>query len=93
MLGMILSIVVVVGMTALYPVVTVHATSTFEDLGRDIDRAGDNYQAGQRDGEEAGENDYPNRDSSCPGEPLSAYCIGYGLGYGRGWNAAKTLAD
>jgi hypothetical protein len=73
--------------------VNVLASSGFEGLGRDVDNALAENQRGSKDGEEQGEDDYPNYNPECPGEPLSAYCLGWGGGYSRGWNAAKTTAD
>ena len=65
----------------------------FEGLGRDIDNSIGDYQRGDNDGEEAGEDDYPNFDSDCPSGESMAYCGGYLVGYNRGFSAARTTSD
>ena len=87
----ILAIVAVMAATSTLTQQNVKASNFFQDLGESIDDASDDYKEGDRDGENAGEDDYPNFNSTCPPHDGLAYCAGYTLGYGRGFNAAKIV--
>lgn len=61
----------------------------FENLGKDIDDAGRQYQQGSQDGRQAGVN---GDSKDCPKDD-TAYCVGFSGGYATGKNSKEVVDE
>jgi hypothetical protein len=86
-------VIIIFAIALSVPIMSANATSFWEDLGRGVDKADDEWKQGERDGLREGSDDYRSNNGFNPGCPggSAAYCAGFAVGYADGYRSASRV--